>query len=47
MKKTYDIRPVAVSVKLYELVQMIVISGVVDEDSLSHHLDTDNALTHR
>lgn len=41
MKHTHYIRPMAVSVKLHDLMQVTVISGQADEDSMSRRLDAD------
>lgn len=47
MKKTDYIRPEVVTVKLHDLMQVTVISGQADEDSLGRRLDgeSDNAAT--
>lgn len=39
MNKKYYIRPIAVSVQLHDLMQVTVISGVADEDSLGRRLE--------
>lgn len=42
MKKKHYICPEAVSVQLHDLMQVTVISGVADEDSLGRRLDTES-----
>lgn len=42
MQKNSYIRPEAVSVKLHDLMQVTVISGQADEDSLGRRLDSDS-----
>lgn len=41
MQKTMYISPKATEIRLHELMQVTVISGVADEDSMGRRLETD------